>query len=60
MEKASFNEKNFTSKLSLNLRKKPVKCYVSGIALYVAETWTLRKEDQKHKESYEMWRWITM
>ena len=54
MAKAEFNkEKNlFTSKLDLNLRKKLVKCYVWGMALYGAETWTLRATDQKHLESF--------
>jgi hypothetical protein len=47
MAKAAFNEKKnlFTSKLDLNLRKKLVKCYIWSIALYGAETWTLRKVD---------------
>jgi len=27
------------------------------IALYGADTWTLRAVDQKHVESFEMWRW---
>jgi hypothetical protein len=45
--KAAFNRKNtlFTSKLNLEQRKKLVKCYISRIALYGAETWTLRKLD---------------
>jgi hypothetical protein len=49
MAKAEFNKKKtiFISKLDLNLRKKLVKCYVWSIALYGAETWTLRKVDQK-------------
>jgi hypothetical protein len=49
MVKAAFNKKNnlFTSKLDLNFRKKLVKCYVWTIALYGAETWTLRKVDRK-------------
>jgi hypothetical protein len=34
-----------------------VKCYVWSIALYGAETWTLRAVDQKHLESFEMWCW---
>jgi hypothetical protein len=46
-----------TSQLDLNLRKKPVKCYVWGIALYGAETWTLRKVDQKYVGRLEMWCW---
>jgi hypothetical protein len=59
MAKAAFNRKKtlFTSKLDLELRKKLVKCYVWSIALYGAETWTLRKLDQKYLESLEMWRW---
>ena len=49
MAKAAFNKKKnlFTSKLDLNLSKKLVKCYIWSIALYGAETWTLRKVDQK-------------
>jgi hypothetical protein len=39
------------------LRKRLVKCYVWSIALYGAETWTLRAIDQKHLESFEMWYW---
>jgi len=56
MEKAAFNKKRalFTSILELKLRKKLVKCYVWSIALYGAETWTLRAADQKHLESSEM------
>jgi hypothetical protein len=59
MAKAAFNKKRtlFTSTLDLELRKKLVKCYVWSIALYVAETWTLRSMDQKHLESFEMWCW---
>ena len=47
-----------TSKLSLSLRKKLVKNYVCSIALYGAETWTLRKREKKYLESFEMWCWI--
>jgi len=32
-----------------------VKCYIWSIALYVAETWTLRAVDQKHLRSFETW-----
>jgi len=60
--KAAFNKKRglFTSALDLELRKKLVKCYIWSIALYVAETWTLRVLDQKHLESFEMWCWRRM
>ena len=37
-----------------------MKCYVWSIALYGAETWTLRVVDQKHLESFEMWGWRRM
>jgi hypothetical protein len=42
------------------LRKKSVKCYIWSIALYGAETWTLRKLDQKYMESFEMLCWRRM
>jgi hypothetical protein len=60
--KAAFNKKKtvFTSKLVLNLRKKLFKSYIWSIALYGAETWTLRKMDQKYLESFEMWCWRRM
>ena len=62
MAKAAFNKKKnlFTSKLDLNLWKKLVKCYVWSMALYGAETWTLRATDQKGVESFEMWCWRRM
>jgi hypothetical protein len=63
MAKAAFKKKKktlFTSKLDLNLRKKLVKCYIWSTALYGAETWTLRKVDQKYLESSEMWCWRKM
>jgi len=62
MAKAAFNKKRalFTSTLDLELRKKPVKCYIWNRALYGAETWTLRAVDQKHLVSFEMWCWRRM
>jgi len=62
MAKSAFNKKRtlFTSTLDLELRNKLVKCYVWSIALYGAETWTLRAIDQKHLESFEMWCWRRM
>ena len=49
MAKDAFSKKKtpFISKLDLNLRKKLIKCYISSMALYGAETWTLRAADQK-------------
>ena len=62
MAKAAFNKKRtlFTSTLDLELRKKLVKCYVWSIALYGAETWTLRAVEQKHLKSFKMWCWRRM
>ena len=42
------------------MRKKLVKCYIWSIALYGAETWTLREVDQKHQESFETRCWRRM
>jgi len=57
MAKAAFNKKRalFSSTLDLELRKKLVKFYIWSIALYGAETWTLRPVDQKRLESFGMW-----
>jgi hypothetical protein len=62
MAKAAFNKKRtlFISTLDLELRKKLVKCYIWSMALYGAETWTLRTIDQKHLGSFEMWCWRRM
>jgi hypothetical protein len=50
----------FTSKLDLNLRKLLAKCYIWSIAFYGAETWKLRKVDQKYLGRFEMWCWRRM
>jgi hypothetical protein len=56
MAKAAFNKKRaiFTSTLDLKMKKKLVKCYISSIAFYGAETWTIQIVDQKHLKSFEM------
>jgi hypothetical protein len=46
--------------MDLELKKKLVKCYTCSIALYGAETWTLRAVDQKYLESLEIWFWRRM
>jgi hypothetical protein len=61
MVRAAFNMKTlFTSKFYLDQRKKSVKSYIWSIALYGAETWSLRKLDQKYLEGFEMWCWRRM
>ena len=54
MAKAAFSKKQtlFINKVDLNLRKKLIKCYIWSMALYGAETWTLRAADQKYLESF--------
>jgi len=46
----------FNSQLGLDLRKKLIKCYIWGIAVCGAETWTFRK-GQKYLETFELWCW---
>jgi hypothetical protein len=62
MAKAAFNKKRvlFTSTLELKLRKKLLKCYIWNIASYGAETWTMRRVDQKPLVSFEMCCWRRM
>jgi hypothetical protein len=52
---AGFNGKKtlFPGKLDLSLTKK-VEFYVWNTAFYGAETWGLRKVEQKYLESFEM------
>jgi hypothetical protein len=52
--KATFNKTTFYRKLDLNLRKERVNCYIWSLALYGAETLTLRKVDQKYLGLCEM------
>jgi Reverse transcriptase (RNA-dependent DNA polymerase). len=57
--KATFNKKkvHLFRKLDLNLKKKPVKCYICSLSLYGAETWTLRKVDHIYLEGFAVWCW---
>jgi hypothetical protein len=56
MAKTELNKKKvlLTSKLNFNVRKKPAKRYIWRTDLYRAETWTLRKVNQKYLRSFEM------
>jgi hypothetical protein len=40
--------------MDFNLRKKLVKCYIWNTAFYGAESWTLRKVDQKYWQVLNM------
>ena len=57
MAKEAFNRKRniFCGPLEKELRKRLEKCLVWRVALYGAETWTLRRNEQKRLEAFEMW-----
>ena len=57
-----FNKKKklLCGPLRKELKKRLGKCYVWSVTLYGAETWTLRKEDEKRIEALEMWIWRKM
>ena len=59
MAKEAFNRKrsNFCGPLEKGLRRRLVKCFVWSVVLYGAETWTLRRNEQKRLEAFDMWIW---
>src|SRR6218665_1697523 len=44
-------------KLNKNLKKRIIKSMIWSVVLYGSETWTLRKEDIRRLEAFEMWIW---
>ncbi|KAJ4450745.1 hypothetical protein ANN_02175 [Periplaneta americana] len=62
MPKETFNRKMriFCGPLKKELRKRLVKFFVWSVALYGAETWTLRRSEEKRIEAFEMWIWRRM
>ncbi|KAJ4427758.1 hypothetical protein ANN_25411 [Periplaneta americana] len=62
MAKEASNRKRriFCGPLEKELRKILVKCFVWSVALYGAETWTLRQSEEKRIETFEMWIWRRM
>ena len=62
MAKEAFNRKRsiFCRPLEKELRKELMKCFVWSVVLYGAETWTLRRNEQKQLEAFEMWVWRSM
>ena len=59
MTKEACNRKRsiFCGLLEKELRKRPVKCIVWSVASLGAETWTLRRNEQKRRKTFEMWVW---
>ena len=62
MAKEAHNRKIniFCGPLEKELRKRLVKCFVWSVVLYGAETWTLRRNEEKRLEAFEMWVWRRM
>ena len=47
-------------KLNKNLKKRIIRSMIWSVVLYGSETWTLRKEDIRRLEAFEMWIWRRM
>ena len=62
MAKAAFMRKGelLRGNISKDLKKRMVKALVWSVTLYGSETWTLRKEDIKCIQTFEMWIWCKM
>ncbi len=45
---------------NMNLRKRLVKTLIWPVALYGSETWTIKKQDEKRLQAFEMWIWRRM
>ena len=46
--------------MNRNLKKRLIKTLIWSVTLYASETWTMRKEDVKRLEAFEMWLWRRM
>jgi len=62
MAKAAFMKRGelLRGNISRDLKKRMVKALEWSVALYGSETWTLRKEDIKRIQGFEMWIWRKM
>lgn len=62
MGKEAFTKRKELLKGGLNrdIKKRMVKALIWSVTLYGAETWTMRKEDVKRIEAFEMWIWRRM
>jgi hypothetical protein len=62
MAKEAFNKRKELLKRKMNreLKKRNVKTVIWSVALYAAETWTLRKEEMRRINALEMWLWRRM
>ena len=57
MSKAALDrkEKSFHEENALKFKEETSEVFMWSVTLHGAETWTLRKVDQKYLESFEMW-----
>ena len=46
--------------INLSVRKRLVKTLVWSVTLYGSETWTLRKDESRRLDAFEMWIWRRM
>ncbi|KAJ4434479.1 hypothetical protein ANN_23041 [Periplaneta americana] len=62
MAEEAFNRKRsiFCGPLEKELRKRLMKSFVWSVTLHGAETWTLRRSEEKRIEAFEMWIWRRM
>ena len=62
MAKNAFSKRRelLTNNINRGLKKRLVKTLIWSVLLYGSETWTLRKEDMKRLEAFEMWIWRRM
>jgi len=61
--KVMFNNKKhllFSINLSLEIKKKLIKCRIWSVALYGSETWTLRKNEERVVNAFETRCWKIM
>ncbi|KAJ4433565.1 hypothetical protein ANN_15874 [Periplaneta americana] len=57
MEAFNRRRRIFCGPLEKELKKRLVKCFVWSVALYGERTWTLRRNEEKRIEAFEMWMW---
>ena len=48
-------KKLFTGEITMELKRRIMKCLVWCVALYAAETWTFTQTDRKRLKAFEMW-----
>jgi hypothetical protein len=59
-QKLQSTRRIFHQNFGINLGNEVIQCKICSIASFGAETWTLRKVDQRHPGSFEMLRWRRM